>query len=244
MDILLLKVDKTLAKPAYLQLQEELERLIRAGRLPPGSALPSERCFARSLRLSRVTIRRAIEELVKARHLEQRRGSGKYVLHKEVEQTFDKVLVLVDEADRLGLNAGSVFLEAECIPANTTVARALEIAELETVLRISWLRTADDEPVATKVAHLIPKYQRLSIELLTAKGSLYLALREQFGVAPGTARQVVSARQLSKRESRLLSIKESTPILAIEPSRSMVNGLLSSMFKAPTAAIATACSSK
>lgn len=216
MDLTAFRVDKSLPKPAYLQLQEKLERAIQQGVIPPGSVLPSERQVAESLRLSRMTVRRAIEALAKERYVEQRRGSGTYVLGRKVDQSVDKVLGFVEEATRLNLKPGSVLLEARCVPAGAAVARALTIGEHDTVLRISRLRTADDEPLAIQVAHLIPAYQDLSVDLLKTRGSLYQALREQFGVTPAAARQVISARQPTQRECELLALPESTPILALE----------------------------
>src|SRR5690606_28658090 len=74
-----LAVDKTRPTPAYLQLSEQLTRSIEEGDLIAGSALPSERVLALDLGLSRMTVRRAFEELVAAGVVEQRQGSGTFV---------------------------------------------------------------------------------------------------------------------------------------------------------------------
>ena len=74
-----LGIDKDLPTPAYLQLTEQLAAAIDRGQLTAGSALPSERGLASSLGLSRMTVRRAFEQLVYAGVVEQRQGSGTYV---------------------------------------------------------------------------------------------------------------------------------------------------------------------
>ena len=61
-----LDIDKERPTPAYLQLREQLVDAISSGALPAGSALPSERGLATTLGLSRMTVRRAFEQLVEA----------------------------------------------------------------------------------------------------------------------------------------------------------------------------------
>lgn len=211
-----LHVDKTLPTPAYLQLKERLVQAMERGELPAGTALPSERDLAELVGLSRMTVRRAFEELVSDNRVEQRQGSGTYVLPSRLEQTIDRVLGYSDEARNLGFRAGSVLLEAKRVAADAAVAEALRLNRGETVLRITRLRTADDAPLALQVAHLPPGLLELSLELLGETGSLYQAAQAQFGIRPQGARQTVSARLPTRQEVELLAIASQTPVLALE----------------------------
>ena len=213
---MILDVNKTLPTPAYLQLTEQLKRAIRSGEFRAGRALPSERVLAEHLGLSRMTVRRALEELAAAHLVEQRRGSGTYVLGRRLEQTVDRVQGFTGEAALLGFKAGSVLLGIERTLAGEEIAHALALDEADTVLRISRLRTADDEPLALQVSHLAPPYLDLSRELLKAKGSLYETLQEQFNLVPTGAKQAISARMPLRQELDMLAISESTPVLALE----------------------------
>ncbi|GAA2073004.1 FadR/GntR family transcriptional regulator [Actinomadura alba] len=60
-----------------------IRRLIRSGRLPPGSRLPSEPQLAAQLGVSRNPLREAVKALVVARVLDVRRGDGTYVTSLE-----------------------------------------------------------------------------------------------------------------------------------------------------------------
>jgi GntR family transcriptional regulator len=163
-----------------------------------------------------MTVRRALEELAVSRYIKQRQGSGTYVLPRRLEQPVDRVLGFSDEAKVLGFKAGSVLLEAKQVMADEEVAEALQIKEGETVLKISRLRTADDEPLAIQISYLAPSLKDLSIEKLKAVGSLYQAVYEQYGISPAGAKQTVSARLPTARELELLAISEITPVLALE----------------------------
>ena len=65
--------------PLYRRLQAHIASAIDHGRLQPRDALPGERDIARSMAVSRVTVRKALAGLVEAGLLDQRQGSGTYV---------------------------------------------------------------------------------------------------------------------------------------------------------------------
>ena len=56
-------------------IQEE----VRSGRMVSGEKLPSEQELSEQFQVSRQTVRRALEELVKENIVESRRGSGSYI---------------------------------------------------------------------------------------------------------------------------------------------------------------------
>lgn len=116
-----LAIDKSLPTPAYLQLGQQLTHAIETAVLKPGSALPSERDLAERLGLSRMTVRRAFEELVGSGLVEQRQGSGTYVRFTPVEQVIDRVLGFTDEARHLGLTPGSRLIESTTLAADDSV---------------------------------------------------------------------------------------------------------------------------
>lgn len=219
-DGLALSIDKEQPTPAYLQLREQLVEAISDGTLLPGSALPSERFLATDLGLSRMTVRRAFEELVSAGLVEQRQGSGTYVRGQPLEQVIDRVMGFTDEARNLGMAPGSHLLATATVNADEAVAAALRLEPGAKVLRIARLRTANDEPLALQEAHLPTTHLGLSLELLARTGSLYSTLEQQFGIKPARARQTISARLPTTNECRLLGIGREIPVLALERTTS------------------------
>jgi GntR family transcriptional regulator len=215
-DDYMLAINKRLPTPAYLQLKDNLVRAIDAGRLGAGSALPSERDLADDLGLSRMTVRRAFEALVVAKRVEQRQGSGTYVLPRTVEQTIDRVLGFTDEAANLGVQAGSKLLEASLVIPDPFIAKALGMTRPLELLQITRLRTADGEPLSLQTAFLAPRLNELSLKRLAKKGSLYKTIEEQFGIKPQGAKQSVRARLPSEQECEVLMINKETPVLALE----------------------------
>ena len=209
-------IDKRLPTPAYLQLHAHLVDAIESGAWPSGQALPSERDLAATLSLSRMTVRRAIEEAVRDGLVEQRRGSGTYVRSRRLEQTIDRVIGFTDEARLLGFKPGSRLLEIATVGADPEVAAALGCAEATSVRRISRVRTADDAPLALQVAYLRPSMHDLDADDLERHASLYAAVEVRYGVTPQRARQTITARLPTRHERRLLDIGRFDPVLALE----------------------------
>lgn len=216
MNLVRLQINKGLPTPAYLQLKSQLIYAIEDGDLPAGTALPSERELAEKVGLSRMTVRRAFEELVSDKLVEQRQGSGTYVLGKSLEQPVDRVLGFTDEVKNLGHEPGSLLLNAGLTKAEAHVADALGLTANSYVLKITRLRTADGAPLAVQSSHLVPGLSELSLAELESVGSLYRAIEAQFGVTPQRARQTVSARMPTRRESKLLELVTNVPVLAQE----------------------------
>jgi GntR family transcriptional regulator len=71
--------------PFYRQIEDQLASLIRAGRLAPGTPLPSVRVLAAQLLVSVITTRRVYDDLEREGLVESRQGQGTFVA-AEVER--------------------------------------------------------------------------------------------------------------------------------------------------------------
>jgi GntR family transcriptional regulator len=93
-----LLIDNRATKPIYVQIMDEVRRLIAIGDLKPDDLLPSVRQLAADLRLNHNTIAQAFRELERERIVYARRGQGTFVADRsapEAEQ--DRLLAEVVE---------------------------------------------------------------------------------------------------------------------------------------------------
>jgi len=74
-----LRIDPSDATPIWSQIEEGMRRLVAAGALRPGAAVPSVRDLARDLRINPATVAKAYQRLTEAGILTVRRGDGTYV---------------------------------------------------------------------------------------------------------------------------------------------------------------------
>jgi GntR family transcriptional regulator len=202
------------AGPLYLQLQRRISEAIGAGRLASGDSLPPEREMAVMTGLSRVTVRKAVQALVGAGQLLQRRGSGTYVAPQveRLEQALSLLTSFSEDMRRRGRAVESVWLgRALHVPAPEEVM-ALGLGAGDRVARLDRVRRSDGVPLAIEHAALssliLPDPEAVD-------GSLYAVL-ETRGFRPTRAVQRISAANLAARDADLLGVCEGAAGLRIE----------------------------
>lgn len=67
------------SQPIFVQIRDRIIRLILAGRIREGEALPSVRQISADMSVNPLTVTRAFEGLVDSGIVEKRRGLGMYV---------------------------------------------------------------------------------------------------------------------------------------------------------------------
>jgi len=98
---MLLRINFTSGKPAYLQLVDQVKAAAASGALQPGEALPSLRPLAEELRLNRNTIAKAYSELENQGVIATLPGKGSFLkenhspLRKEIRRK-----LLIEEIDQ------------------------------------------------------------------------------------------------------------------------------------------------
>ncbi len=200
--------------PLYLQLKRSIEEAVNAGALGPGDALPSERDIAVKAEVSRVTVRKAVQDLVRSGLLVQRHGSGTFVAPRvnRVEQPLSRLTSFTEDMARRGMNVRSHWLDRGLYAPSPEEMMTLGLSATERVTRVARLRIANDTPLAIERASL-------AAAILPDPGaigeSLYSAL-EATGHRPVRAIQRLSAKNLSDAEAALLGAAPGSASLNIE----------------------------
>lgn len=200
--------------PRYVQLRRRLEEGIEGGILAPNSSLPPEREIAEITELSRVTVRKAIQELVREGAIEQRQGSGSFVREPvmRVEQSLSHLTSFTEDMRGRGLETTSRWLERGIFIPSAEEIAALGLSPGDQVSRIYRLREAGGRPMALERASLPMDILPNPIEVTT---SLY-ELLDQSGNRPVRAVQKISAINLEPAEADLLGVAEGTAGLRIQ----------------------------
>ncbi len=199
--------------PLYLRLRRSIEDALKRGAIGPGDALPSERDIAARADVSRVTVRKAVQDLVRDGLLIQRHGSGTFVARPvgRVEQPLSRLTSFTEDMARRGMTVRSEWLERGIHAPSPDEMMVLGLSATEMVARVCRLRVADETPLAIERA-------ALSAAVLPDPGavgaSLYAAL-EQTGHRPVRAVQRISAANLGEADARILGVPEGSASLNI-----------------------------
>lgn len=200
--------------PLYLKLRQTLEDAIRTGRLGHGDALPAERDLADYASVSRVTVRKAVDDLVKDGLLLRRHGSGTFVVKpvSRVQQPLSQLTSFTEDMARRGFVTRSEWLERELFTPSPDEIMMLGLGAGASVARLGRLRLANDMPMAIERASLPPD---ILPDPQAVSGSLYAEL-DKSGVRPVRAMQRISACNIQNADAALLAMPVGSAGLSIE----------------------------
>jgi GntR family transcriptional regulator len=210
------------AGPLYLQLNRRIAAAIDAGALTPGEGLPPEREMASLTGLSRVTVRKAVQSLVRSGHLVQRRGSGTFVAPRveRLEQALSLLTSFSEDMARRGKAVRSVWLAREVQAPSPEEMMALGLSSQDRVARVDRVRLADGVPLAIERASLSTATLP---DPTTVESSLYAVLAQR-GMRPVRAVQRISAANLGSRDAELLEVPVGAAGLRIERVSYLASG--------------------
>lgn len=206
----------------YLSVRDHLLDVIDG--LAVGAALPAERQLCDDLSVSRVTVRRALDELSREGRVERRQGAGTFVSAPKTTVTprphsFTKTM------RAQGLTPSSRTLDAREVLAGARLGTRLSISPGELVLVFRRLRLVNDEPIALETLHvpssLAPGLTGRDLE----KGSFYDLLRDRYGVQIDSGTQTVEASVTDQDESTLLGVPPLSPAFLFELVTRAVDGM-------------------
>lgn len=202
--------------PRYRQIARILRAEIEE-RLHPGDPIGTEAELEQRFGVSRITVRRAIDELVHEGLLVRRQGSGTFVSRPKVTQELGVLLSWTERMRELGFEPHTVDCEMIQVVPPAWVAQALHLDPQipEGVLRIQRLRYADDEPLSLMVDYLRLRYTPDLGEKGLDGESLYETLEKRYGLALTRVADTITARSASLFEARLLGIEPGAAVLFV-----------------------------
>lgn len=199
--------------PLYFQVSSRLEAAIHSGAIPQGARLENELAIADRLKLSRPTIRRAIQELVDKGLLVRRRGIGTQVVQGHVSRQVELTSLFEDLRDA-NHEPGTQLLFHEILSAPESIASQLSLEAGASVLHVRRLRSSDNVPVAILENYLPTEFIDITREQLEQRG-LYQIIRSRGGTIQ-IAKQTIGARSATAEESELLGLAKNGPVLTMD----------------------------
>jgi GntR family transcriptional regulator len=206
-----LRVDVDAIAPLYHQLKEQIRSQVV--RLAPGTLIPSEKELMDLAGVGRVTVRRAISDLVQEGVLQTHQGRGTFTARQRIEASLSRPAGFTETMRKLGRLPSTRVLMLERIQATADVAAHLGVAEGERVFVIERLRLIDGEPCMVERAHM-PERNAPGLLDDDLSGSLYDLLSSQYGIEPATGSESVVAVNADHHLASLLGVPTASALLA------------------------------
>jgi DNA-binding GntR family transcriptional regulator len=206
-------IDRSSPVPLYHQVVQGIEAMIRSGTLEPGSRLENEIELAAQLNLSRPTMRKAMDELVRSGLLVRKRGVGTQVVASAVRRHLE-LSSLYDDLSRGGKKPTTKVLSFRHSPAEDEVAKTLQLPAGVGIYHFTRLRSVGGKPLAIMENWVRDDVADLTEEGLRVKG-LYEMLR-QSGVNFRLAQQQIGAEVADEHQAQLLEISPGSALVTME----------------------------
>lgn len=183
--------------------------------LEVGEALPPERSLCEMFEVSRVTLRRALDELAREGYLVRRQGSGTFVARPKITQPLT-LSSFSEDMRRRGFEPGSRTISTATVSAGARLGRRLEVSPEAGLLEVTRLRLADGESMAIETLYapleLLPG---IAEEDLT-DFSFYELLQERYGIEIGSGVQTIEPTVTNEEESQALEVPLHSPAFLFE----------------------------
>ncbi|HSU71598.1 MAG TPA: GntR family transcriptional regulator, partial [Micrococcaceae bacterium] len=208
-----LSIDRSSPVPLYHQIVQGIEAAIHSGLLEPGSRLDNEIDLAAQLNLSRPTMRKAMDELVRAGLLVRKRGVGTQVVSSQVRRPLE-LSSLFDDLSRSGSKPSTEVLSFSHVEADEATREALQLPAAAKVYHFTRLRKVGGKPLALMENWVRDDITAIEEDTLLVQG-LYGILRAA-GVNFRLASQRIGAMIANDYQAPLLETGVGSALVTME----------------------------
>lgn len=201
--------------PLYAKVQSSIRIAIRGGTLRPGQILPSEKELEAEHGVSRITVRRALEELEREGLVQRGRGRLARVSDTLVSAVRTKIEDDLAAMLEIGRGTEATLLNFKWrLPDQETMQR-LETSDNEPVLEVTRLRSVNGHPILHTIA-LVPAWIGTRLQPETLNHGTMLENLAQSGIVVASASQELRAAPCPDHIASLIDLPKGSPAFIID----------------------------
>lgn len=202
------------ATPVYMRIRRRIEERIERGIYPTGSMIPSEKDLAEEFGTTRLTIRSAVDELVRCGQIRRVRGKGAFVAQK-VPAFFERTGGFRESVRASGGEPSVRILARSKRYAGPYYADLFGIAEDDLLYSVRRLNCIDGEPVSIEMT-LIPCLLFPGIEDVDISVFSLFETYDMLGRKPDKSIEKLDIEALGARDASLLNLEPGDLALVLE----------------------------
>jgi GntR family transcriptional regulator len=200
----------------YAQVESVLASEISGRSLKSGDQLPTEDDLMARFGVSRITVRRAIQNLVSRGLVEIHRGRGTFVAAPKITQELTELSGFVEDMRALGRKATARLIDKKIVTADETVARQLALTKGARVVRIERVRLGDGVPISFDETYLPLEIGKKVITNNLAVEPIFSLLERKYNIPLVEAEYKLEALAAEVAVAKALRIEQGSPIFQIE----------------------------
>ncbi len=214
--------------PKYESIADDLRRSIENGDLKCGEKLPTVVELCNLYGVSKITIKRALEQLTELGFVTSRRGSGTYVKETVAQNQNLYLLAKSDRAmgftrEHIDRPVSSVVYAFDILVPPAEIADKLNMDHDDFAYYVERVRLIDDLPIVIEYTYM-PLYLIPGLKKNHLYGSIYRFIREEAGLNITSFHRVVRAIAATDEEAERLQTDPGAPLLELEQTGFLDNG--------------------
>lgn len=209
------KLDSNSAIPLYQQLYNEIKENIESGKYKRGTQIPSEDKLREMYGISRITVRKALEQLTEEEILIKKHGKGTFVAAKEyIEQDFGSGGSFTKSCLLMNAVPNTHIFSRNYVKPEKKIADVLHVSPEERILKIGRLRCVDGTPVILEYDYFTKEFDSLH-DMDLEDQSLFQMIREKYGKTIHHLSEVVDIARAGREHAELLNCEMCYPLLRV-----------------------------
>ncbi|MDD3254125.1 MAG: GntR family transcriptional regulator [Lachnospiraceae bacterium] len=201
----------------YLKIYQNIIDKIRSHEYTENEPLPSERSLAEIYRVSRSTIRLALDKLSSDGYIYTIHGNGSFVKPQAFEQSLNQFYSFTDSLKASDTQIKNIVIDYELTTIDRRSAERFNCPARSVFHKLTRLRLEKDYPLMIEVTFLPQsRIHHLDLNYLKGNGSLYRYLADNYAFQTNQARETFRPILALPHERELLKISASIPCMLLE----------------------------
>ncbi|HBT16915.1 MAG TPA: GntR family transcriptional regulator [Firmicutes bacterium] len=210
-----MELNRNSFEPLYYQLKEIIREKINNGEYQVNSLIPSESEFCNLYNISRITVRKALLDLVQEGVLRRQKGLGTFVCQPYKATRLESVKGFTEQVLNFNQRPSAKILGVSFKKPNKHICTKLKLSGDEKLIQIKRLRLIDDEPYYIEALYF--PYDRVKdIEKENLTESIYGILVRKYGIKIIKAEEIFEPIILDEFETKILKLKSISSGLRVE----------------------------
>jgi GntR family transcriptional regulator len=199
--------------PLYTQIKNSIMDSIKKREFKPNDRIPGETELEELFHVSRITVRKAISELVDEGILIKKQGKGTFLSSVIVATTLDEINGYSQSMIRLGYKPSRILIERKIVKSDMEMIKLqLGVAPDAELVFVKRVLLADGEPVVLESSYYPIRFKFFMDEDLNAE-SMYSLLKQKTKVIPYKAQKTIGIELANEETASYLRTKAGTPLL-------------------------------
>ena len=185
------------SKPLYLQVEADIKNRIQSKQYMPGDKLPTENELSAQYDVSKITIRKAIQNLSDEGYVNKVQGKGTFVNFKKDKLFLNKTRGFKESLARQGHTSKNDIIQASFLHADEDIAEKLMV------------------PIGTKIVYIEDDRFPDFITMLSKDRSFYQVMEEHYHIIPKHSVLEIDGKSAQCHSAELLKCNVGDPLFSI-----------------------------